>query len=492
MNIVEMAKALSGVVTKHISEALKPFLKRLSDLEARENVTLEQILPLIAVPKDGIDGKSFTIDEARPVLEEMVKAIEIPTPVNGVDGKDGRDGIDGKSFTIDEAIPVLEEMVKAIEIPTPVNGVDGKDGRDGIDGKSFTIDELLPVIQAALPDVVNDVVKEAILAIPSPDNGKDADIDQVIELIDQKFKNLPAPLTVEDVDAALTKRIDDFPIGRDGVDGKDGRDGIDGKSFTIDEAIPVLEEMVKAIEIPTPVNGVDGKDGRDGIDGVNGKDADLEIVEKTIQNGLNALETSLKAYIDQLFSAIPVPKDGKDVDTDVLKTTITHMVAAAVAAIPAPTNGKDALELEILPAIDLGKSYPRGVYAMHKGGLFRSFETTLQMRGWECLVRGVDSIGVDLANERDVMVTITLSDGQTVDKAMTVPAMVYRGVFKEGDLYRKGDTTTWGGSLWHCEEPTGDKPGETTSKGWKLCVKRGQDGRHGKDGRDLTKGVSIR
>ena len=40
---------------------------------------------------------------------------------------------------------------------------------------------------------------------------------------------------------------------------------------------------------------------------------------------------------------------------------------------------------------------------------------------------------------------------------------------------------TWGGSTFHCNETTTSKPGE--SKAWTLMVKRGRDG---KDGRDLS------
>jgi len=53
--------------------------------------------------------------------------------------------------------------------------------------------------------------------------------------------------------------------------------------------------------------------------------------------------------------------------------------------------------------------------------------------------------------------------------------MIYRGVFRDGDGYLPGDTCTWAGSLWHCDEPTTEKPGEG-SKAWKLVAKRGRDG----------------
>jgi hypothetical protein len=60
-------------------------------------------------------------------------------------------------------------------------------------------------------------------------------------------------------------------------------------------------------------------------------------------------------------------------------------------------------------------------------------------------------------------------------------AQVYRGVHKDGEQYERGDTVTWGGSLYHCNEPTTDKPG-AGSAAWTLAVKRGQDGKDGKPG----------
>lgn len=57
------------------------------------------------------------------------------------------------------------------------------------------------------------------------------------------------------------------------------------------------------------------------------------------------------------------------------------------------------------------------------------------------------------------------------------PTMLYRGVFKEGSRYERGDTVTWGGSLWHCDEPTTSKPGD---EHWTLASKKGRDGKDAK------------
>lgn len=57
---------------------------------------------------------------------------------------------------------------------------------------------------------------------------------------------------------------------------------------------------------------------------------------------------------------------------------------------------------------------------------------------------------------------------------------VYRGVYVDGKSYERGDGVTWGGSEWHCNEPTTSKPGDGT-KAWTLKVKRGRDGKDGRD-----------
>jgi hypothetical protein len=154
---------------------------------------------------------------------------------------------------------------------------------------------------------------------------------------------------------------------------------------------------------------------------------------------------------------------------------------SALEARPEPAaprdgvDGRDALQLEILPAIDEQKSYTRGTYAKHAGGLWRSFEQTSGMRGWECIVNGVKS--VDTRWEGKTLIeTTTLSDGTTHETRKSFAVQEYKGVFAHGD-HEEGDTVTWAGSLWHCNV-TGTKalPGDGSSD-WTLAVKKGRDGR---------------
>ncbi|WP_245248510.1 phage gp6-like head-tail connector protein [Yokenella regensburgei] len=187
----------------------------------------------------------------------------------------------------------------------------------------------------------------------------------------------------------------------------------------------------------------------------------------------------LQQMVDDAFRSVPAPKDGKDFDPAALKQAVADSVANAIAALPAAEPGepgRDALALELLPFIDEEKSYPRGTYATHNGGLWRAYEKTHGRRGWECIVDGLADVSVE-NGERNFSVTVQRASGASETKTFDVPVMLYRGVFKSDQEYLPGDTVTWGGSLWHCDKQTQDKPGETGSAGWTLAAKRGRDGR---------------
>ncbi|MFC7399583.1 hypothetical protein ACFQU1_20430 [Chelatococcus sp. GCM10030263] len=88
---------------------------------------------------------------------------------------------------------------------------------------------------------------------------------------------------------------------------------------------------------------------------------------------------------------------------------------------------------------------------------------------------GFDDLEMTYDGERSFAFRFVRGE-QAKEFAFDVPVMIYRGVFKEGEAYKRGDTVTWGGSLWHCDGETADKPGEG-QKGWHLAVKRGRDGK---------------
>jgi hypothetical protein len=97
---------------------------------------------------------------------------------------------------------------------------------------------------------------------------------------------------------------------------------------------------------------------------------------------------------------------------------------------------------------------------------------------------GADGLGYDdleAVQDDDRTFTIKAIRG---DRSKTIgtlkfPVQIQQGVYVDGRSYTKGDVVTWGGSQWHCNEDTVTKP--ETSKAWTLIVKRGRDGKDGKD-----------
>ena len=203
--------------------------------------------------------------------------------------------------------------------------------------------------------------------------------------------------------------------------------------------------------------------------------ASLSVVLQKCVTG-DDMRPMLEQMVKEAVSHIPVPRDDRDYDPEVLQKAVND----AVSALPVPQDGRDATALEILPAIDDQKSFPRGTYATHQGGLWRAYEKTHGMRGWECLVDGVADIDVSMTGERSFTVVVRQSSGQRTEKTFSLPVMLYRGVFRAGETYHPGDTVTWGGSLWHCNSMTEDKPGEAHSSAWTLAAKRGRDAGGGK------------
>ena len=96
---------------------------------------------------------------------------------------------------------------------------------------------------------------------------------------------------------------------------------------------------------------------------------------------------------------------------------------------------------------------------------------------------GADGVGFDdlqVTYDGERKFTFRFVRGEKVKEFdFTVPMAIYRGVFKEGTAYVTGDQVSFGGSIWHCLEPTTDKPGQG-NPAWKLACKHGRDGRDGK------------
>ena len=251
--------------------------------------------------------------------------------------------------------------------------------------------------------------------------------DPLKEQIEHLQKELPNLIKEAATAAAAEVQLHQPKDGKDGSDGKDGLDGKDGDPGT---------------------DGKDGSDGKDGVDGTDGEDGRSPSEDEIKQ----LIERILPGMLTKAVEAIPPAKDGKD-----------------------GLDGVDATDINILPAIDESKSYRRGTYATHNGGLWKSHAQTDGMRGWECVVDGIAGIEVKAYDddERTFGIAVTRSTGNVTLKNITLPVMIYRGVWAAGS-FKKDDTVTYDGSLWAACEDTADAP--KTSAAWKLVAKKGRDG----------------
>ncbi|MGH8557729.1 MAG: hypothetical protein ACRESZ_09765 [Methylococcales bacterium] len=197
-----------------------------------------------------------------------------------------------------------------------------------------------------------------------------------------------------------------------------------------------------------------------------------------IQDTVKGLVDSFALMNSKLEGVKFISKDNCRELADEVLASAAGIVDEKIAKLVMPKDGidgRDALDIQIEPRIDETKNVPRGTYAIHAGGLWRAHQKTSGMRGWECVVDGISDVALNEAGPRTIVLSVTRSSGEEVQKTFDFPVMLYKGVYEPGQDYAIGDVATFGGSLWHCNAKTDDKPG--VSEAWTLCVKRGRDGK---------------
>lgn len=249
---------------------------------------------------------------------------------------------------------------------------------------------------------------------------------------------------------------------------------------------PDLEAIAALVKLPEVKNGEPGKDAEPVDLDALAKAAAALIKLPEVKDGKDADPVDLEA----VAALVKVP------DLPVIDLKALAHEAAALIPVPEvrqPQDGRDALNLEILPGIDETKTYARNTYAKHDGGLWRSFEQTSAMRGWECIVEGLKAVSVTQDGDREFSVTLAKSSGAEVVQKFALPIQIYKGVYHEEEVYDAHDNVTWAGSQWTSTKAGNtDKPG--TSDAWTLCVKAGRNGKDLRENAstfDASKGVKL-
>lgn len=256
----------------------------------------------------------------------------------------------------------------------------------------------------------------------------------------------------------------------------------DGKAFGV-EVVTAVKTHVAAVLGPVSAR-LDALEKR--LDSLpapkDGKDADPEAVVAIVREQIAADLAELRSVVDSIEPAPELPD-------------IPAMVAEAVKAMPAPKDGKDG---ERGPAGEpgaRGEPGKDGRDGLDVKEMFRGEGGKLVAVMSDGTTRDLGVfVGKDGAPGKDGRDGFSLEDfdaslmedGRTVllsfvqgERTFKVelgfPAMIYRGVFKEGQEYARGDTVTWGGSLWHCDAETTTVKPDGQEKHWTLAAKRGRD-----------------
>lgn len=238
------------------------------------------------------------------------------------------------------------------------------------------------------------------------------------------------------------------------------------KTYLDTKMAPVLARLAEMEARPV------AKDGDPGKPGLDGKDAD---------------PAEIAALVDAAVKALPAPQDGVSVTLGDMAPVIEQAVQKAVSALPVAKDGKD------------GRDGADGKDGVGLAGVLidrdEALVVTLTDGATKALGRIVGKDGADglpgkdgrdginlkgFSTEFDGERTVTfkLTDGETViSEAIELPLPNWRGVFKDSETYKAGQTATFGGSLFIAKRDTNDKP--ETSDAWGLAVKRGRDGKDG-------------
>lgn len=296
---------------------------------------------------------------------------------------------------------------------------------------------------AELPDLVT----RAVEAIPRPQDGKSIAPADIEPMLREMVEALPPP--------------------------------VDGKSVTVEEVQPLIDEAVSAAVGGLPVP----QDGKS-VDPAEVACLVAEAVAKhfeanPVSNGADADPAEVARQVSEAVAALPAPQDGKDGPS---ADEVREMVAAAFAAIPVPQDGKSVTVEDVVAAIT-PRLEDRIEAAISKAVL------DVERRAQGVLERAIAAIpapkdgrdgfaleDLSIDDDGDGTITLRFARGELVREKQIRYPRGDRGVFREGEAYRKGDGATFGGSWWIAQkdDPTG-VPG--LSGDWRLAVKKGRDGK---------------
>lgn len=319
----------------------------------------------------------------------------------------------------------------------------------------------------------------------------------VADAVQQRIEHHVAPLLARLAQLEATQPVpgERGEKGEQGEPGPQGERGADGVTPAPEDLEPLVQKVF-AVHAPL----LKGEQGERGPQGEPGADADVAALERTLRELIDAKFTALDAAIQKRVEdaaaaievVVPTPKDGID-GKDGLPGAAGRDGQDGQDGQDGRDgkdgrDGRDALDLVLLNGIAADRSYSRGTWVQHRGGVFVADRDTdllgeaalhepdaLRMSGWRCVVRGVVALDFAYDGERAFTVRAALTDSKQ-EQQFKLPVVLDRGVWDEQRAYDCGDAVTCEGAMWIAQAPSSKaRPG--TADAWRLAVKRGRDGR---------------
>lgn len=354
----------------------------------------------------------------------------------------------GAAAYIDKKMVAIERRIDALELREA--GLDIKASIEAL-GQNLReeVKELIPNAEA-----IAALVREAEPLAASLSEDDVAEITRGV--IGVELEQIRAAIPSEDAIAELVRDVATSVVS----ELPKPENGMDGKSVTVEDVAPMIEAEIEkrfaAIKNEIP---------------------ELPDIPALVEEGIaSSMESMVSDAVATAISNLPPPKDGKpgkDADMaevariidETLSGRVSDEVARAMSQIPIPKDGVGLAGAHIdrdgiltLTMTD-GKQVPLGK------------------------VQGADGVGFDdiktfFREDERTLVIQFMKDDRTLEFEHELPIPIHRGVWREGNEYRKGDNVTFGGSTWIAlkHEPEG-KPGFGGE--WMLITKKGKDGRDG-------------
>lgn len=257
-------------------------------------------------------------------------------------------------------------------------------------------------------------------------------IDKRVGELDIQIKSLPTPKDGRDATDPTDEHLDALIAKRipEPIPGKDGA------SVEMDDVRKMLSEIQgawasdfeqRAYAVMSAAIDKIPKDGKDGRDGVDGKSFSIDEATAVIERAIEARQSAWALDFERRAQ---------------------ELFQRAIERIPAPKDGKDGRD-----AIDV--------------------------EGFDMSLDG-----------RDLTVSLKRGDAVIASKSIRVPGFEDRGVYRDTEQYEKGDGVSFGGSFFIAQKdyPEG-KPEQ--SRDWRLAIKKGRDGKDGRNGIDKTSAVKV-